>query len=109
MSKKHFYSHIIDIETIHISLDELELDPDDKKELVEIVETTVHHVVLDTVLSELPKEHKKTFLKHLAEEKHEDLWKLVKEHVSDAEDQIHKAVQKVKHELHADIREAKTK
>lgn len=106
MKQKHFYSHIIEIDSLYIALDDIELDPEEKTELHGILETTIHHVVIDTVLSELSEEHKKTALSHIAEQKHDDLWTLLKDQIHNVEEKIKSAVHAMKNQMHKDIEEA---
>lgn len=109
MKQKHFYSHIVEIESIHIALKDLGLEENERTELITLAESSIHHVVLDTVLSELNNDDKKTFLAHIAEEKQEDIWKLLKEKINDVEDKIRTAAKKLIDELHQDIKTARTK
>lgn len=107
--KKHFYHHLIVIDTIHIGLDGLDLSPEEKKELVDLAENNIHHKVLDTVLSELEEHDKKTFLALVLDEDHPKIWKLLKEKMTDAEEKVVKAAQEFIDQLHEDIKEAHTK
>src|SRR3989344_1207145 len=63
--QKHFYTHIVEIDSIYAALDEIELGGQEKQELMLIVASHVHQVVVDTVLSELSEEDKKIFLMYL--------------------------------------------
>ena len=103
--KHHFYSHLVEIDTIVTEMDVLDLNAEEKNELVRIVETTVHHVVLNTVLKELTEEDKKQFLAHLAENKHSELWKMLTEKVPDIHEKIKQSVHSVKKEMTDDIQE----
>jgi hypothetical protein len=105
--KKRFYSHLIDIESINLSLYLLDLNERQKQELMLIVESNIHHVVIDTVMSELSEEDKKKFLSHLAAEKHEEIWSLLEGKIKNIEEKIKQAVQVLKQELHKDIMEVK--
>lgn len=104
---KHFYSHIIEIESIYTILDVMDLDHEEKQELIVIIESTVHHTIIDTVLSELSEKDKKIFLQHLSKENHEDLWKHLKENIEKVEHKINRAVNILLQELHLDVQEAK--
>ena len=104
--KKHFYTHLIEIDTIYTELESLPIHKHEKDELVEIVHSTIHHVVIDTVLTELPEEDRKTFLTHIHAEDHDSIWKLLKK-VDQSEDKIKKAIEKLKKEFHHDIDEIK--
>lgn len=105
--KKHFYTHLIEIKTIHISLDEMELEVHEKNELVEIMESTIHHVVVDTVLTELSPEDKKEFFSHLGKDDHDKMWEFLNTKIKEPHQKIKKAVSAIAKELHTDIHEAK--
>ena len=63
MSKHHhFYHHIVIIDSVHVGLDSLELEPHEKEELVMLAENNLHHAILDAILSELEEGDKKVFL-----------------------------------------------
>ncbi len=104
---KYFYSHLIDIESIYLSLYILDLNEKEKQKLMLIVESSIHHVVIDTVLSELSEEDKKNFLAHLASDKHDEIWKLLQKKTKNIEEKIKQAVYELKRELHKDIRDLK--
>jgi hypothetical protein len=107
--KHHFYSHLVEIDTVVTELEVLDLNAEEKHELVKIMETTIHHVVLNTVLSELSEEDKKQFLDHLAGNNHSELWKLLTEKVPEVHEKIKKSVHKVKKEMSEDIMETHKK
>ncbi len=103
--KKHFYTHLIEIDTIYTELESLPIHKHEKKELVEIVHSTIHHVVIDTVMTDLSEEDKKTFLSHVHVEDHESVWKLLKKRSQESEKKIIKAVQTLQNELLQDIKD----
>ena len=107
--QKHFYTHFIEIDSITSALDEMDLDPQEKQELILIVESHIHQVVVDTVLSELPEEDKKMFLMYLAHNRHDEIWEHLKKNIENAEGKIRKAVDDLKKDLHTDIKETKEK
>lgn len=107
--KPHFYSHIVEIDSIHSSLDDLGLEVHEKHELIIIVESSVHHVVMDTILSELEDHDKKQFLGHVVSKEHEKVWDLISNKIEDVENKIKKAVDHLKNKLHDDIKETKQK
>ncbi len=100
----HFYSHIIKTDIIHEALDGVEIEGHERIELLQIAESGVHHVVIDTILSELSEEDKKKFLEHLSQEDHENIWGLLKEKVEGAEDKISKAAHSFLEKLHHDVK-----
>lgn len=105
--KRQFYHQLIELETIHVSLGELDLSPEEKEELLGLVDDHIHHTVLDTMLSELTEDDKKLFLSYVTQERHDDTWKLLKEKVANSEKKIVKAVKSLKRELHEDINKAR--
>lgn len=107
--KKHFYSHIIHIESVFITLDLMDMKSHEREELMMLVESSVHHMVLDTVLSKLSDADKKEFLSHLAADRHDDIWVLLKSKTKNIETHILKAVEKLKKDLHKDIVRVKRK
>lgn len=106
---KYFYSHIVDMTSISIEIANMDMTPEERKHLIALAESNVHHAVLDTVLSELPEEDKKEFLKHVTEEEHDKVWEILKEKAENIEDKIKKTAQDLLAEFHKDIEEAKTK
>lgn len=107
--KKHFYSHIIEVETIYTLLDVVDLEKHEKQELILIIDATIHHTVLDTVLSELSEKDKKIFLSHMTKENHEELWNHLKANISQVEHKINHAVNNLMKDLHTDVEESKKK
>lgn len=107
--KKHFYHHIVETSSISLALGDLEMTPEERVHLVSLAEANLHHMILDSVLSELSGEDKKKFLHLVAQNKHDEVWKLLKEKATDIEEKIRKAAAAVTKELHRDIEEAKQK
>ena len=68
MKGKHFYSHLVEINEIYLSLSGMDLSEDERGHLLSLAETNIHATVINTVLSELSEEDKKIFLKNLVAE-----------------------------------------
>jgi|SRR3989338_9887899 len=107
--QKHFYTHIVEIDSLYSALDEMDLNSQEKHELILIVESHIHQVVVDTVLSELSEEDKKMFLMYLAHNRHDEVWEHLKKNIENVEGKIRKAVDDLKKDLHTDIKESKVK
>lgn len=105
--KKQFYSHIIEIESIYIHLDLVPLSEKQRNELMMIVDSTIHHTIMDITLSHLSPSDKKEFLSHMEGNNHEKTWQFITGKINRFEHKLHKAVQKIKNEIHADIERAK--
>lgn len=102
---KHFYAHIIDLDDLHREFQILDLTDDEKNHLIVVIESSLHHVVIDVLLTELPEEHKENFLHHLAKNDHDSIWKVLKEAIQEPEERIRYALDKLKKELIKDIRD----
>lgn len=109
MRKKYFYTHIIDTSALSLELGSMELDSKERAHLISLIDSNIHHAVLDLVLSELKPVDKKTFLVHLTSEDHDKVWKFLNEKVVNIEDKIKKTAEDLKNELHRDIKEVKAK
>lgn len=59
---KYLFEEIIQIKTVHLKLNEMDLTDQEKEELLEIMKSTIHHKVIDLILSELTDEEKEIFL-----------------------------------------------
>lgn len=107
--KKHFYSHIIEIESVYTRLTLLDLTEEERGELERLVESSVHHTVLDTILSKLSEADKRQFLTHIKTDRHEKIWEFLQEKMKGAEGKIRGAVDSLKNKMHHDIEKAKKK
>lgn len=107
MAKKHFYSHLVETDSLVVLINELDATEDEKAHLVALVDSQLHHTVLDAVLSELSEEDKKIFLKHLLEEDHDKVWRHLNDKVDTIEEKIKKAADDLKKDLHEDIKDTK--
>lgn len=105
----HFYSHLVEIETVVTELDVLELSSEERNELIKIIEMTIHHVVLNTVLAALEEADKREFLSRLAGNDHVEIWKILTAKVPDVHEKIRKSAHTVKKEMSDDIKETHKK
>jgi len=105
--KKYFYTHIIDTSTLSLELGNMDLTSQERMHLISLVDSNIHHEILDLILSELNPADKKTFLAHLASEDHDKVWKFLNEKVDHIEDKIKKTAEDLKKEFHKDIKEVR--
>lgn len=101
---KHFYSHIVDLDDLHRELDVLEISEHERVHLHGIIESSLHHVVMDAVLSELHDGLKETFLIHVSYDNHDAAWKLLQQSLGDPEETIRIAIDTLKEDLKEDIK-----
>ncbi len=107
MVKKHFYSHLIETDSLVILINQLDISDDEKAHLISLVDSQLHHTVLDAILSELSETDKRIFLKHLLKEDHESVCTHLNMKVGTIEEKIKKAAEDLKKELHEDIQSVK--
>lgn len=107
---KYFYSHLIEIESIVVKLDELKLSDTQKVHLTSLLDSTIHQVVLDIILSKLSDEDKKIFVeKMMGDPTDHKLMDFLSTKVENIEEEISQAVENLKEELHQDLQEASQK
>lgn len=104
---KQWYSHLIEIESIIVELDQMGLSEQEKLHLAKLVDSSLHHTILDVVLSQLSDEDKRKFINHINENDHDKIWEFLNEKAEDIEIKIKKAVDDLKKELHKDLKDAK--
>jgi len=103
-----FYSKYIEVESLVIALNELDLSEEEKMHLSALVDSTIHHTILDVILSKLNPDDKKIFLERFNNDpENEELMDFLKDKVEDIDDEIKKAAKQLKEELHEDMKEAK--
>lgn len=107
MSKKHFYSHLIETSELEIELDSLGLSTDEKEELLAHVHGSIHYKVLDTVLSDLSENDKKIFVEHVNSENHEKVWEHLLRNVTGAQEKIKEISKLVVREFRVEIAKLK--
>ncbi len=105
--KKFFYHNIIEIDTLFVELEDLELTAEEKKHLAGLIDANLHHSLLEVILSELSEDDKKLFMHHLSRDEDNKIWDLLNNRIDKIEEKIKNAAEDVKKELHEDIREAK--
>lgn len=104
---RYWYSHLVEVESISIELEQLNLSKQEKLHLAELVDSSLHQTILNAVLSHLSKEDKIKFISHLQTNSHDQIWQFLNEKVDDIEIKIKKAADDLKKELTKDLKEAK--
>lgn len=105
--KKYFFSHLVEIESLSMELDKLDLTDEQKLHLADLIDSSLHHIILDTILSQLSEEDKRLFLKHVHEDDHDKIWQFLNDKVENIEEKIKKAAEGLVKEMHEDIKKAK--
>jgi len=105
---KHFYSHFIETSIISLELGEMKLTQEERIHLTGLAESQLHHVIIDTILSELSEEDKRIFLHHLSFDNHDKIWEFINKRIDNIEDKIKKSAEDLKKKLHKEIKEARS-
>ncbi len=87
----------------------MDLTPKERIHLISLINSNIHHEVLDLILSELNDRDKKTFLMHVVSEDHDKIWEFLEGKVENIEEKIKKTAEDLKKELHKDIEEVRIK
>lgn len=103
----YFYSHIISIDSILIELHEMDLNSSQKAELASLIDSIIHHQVLDHVLSRLVDEDKKIFMqRYYQDPQDKELMEFIGNKVDNIESEIIEKVEELKSQFQQDIKEA---
>ena len=105
------FNHLILIEEIITEIDMHDLSREERDELVDIVQKTLHHHTLTTVLDHLPKDKHQQFLtKYKHDPDNIKLLAWLKSEIKiDIEQEIKVQAAKIKKEILDEIKKAKTK
>lgn len=106
---KIFYDHLIVFEELIAELNSL--DNESKQEIIGLMDETLHHHILDTILTHLPKEHHGEFLERFHKAPHDpELLLFLKQYaVVDIEEKIKEKAKKVKRGLLSELKKSKHK
>ncbi len=105
-----FYLKLIETNILIEELNAMDLKPEEKAHLTSLIDSSLHHVIIDEVLSNLSEEDKKAFLKLLATEKnHDKVLDFLNSKVEGIEKKIKTVADNLVAELHEDITSAKNK
>jgi len=103
----HFYSHIIEIQSITEHLEDMDLADEEKLHLGQLVDANIHNTILYAILDELSEKDKEVFMQKLSTGDHQEIWGFLNDRIDRVEEKIQKAADDLKNELHEDIKDAK--
>lgn len=100
-----FYDHLlVELDDVYAEVERLKITSDEKKKLVKIIDSTSHHTVLDVIFEKLHQHHHRAFLKIFhSKPHHPENIKFLRTHIADIDDQIIRAVKKLKSTLLAEF------
>ncbi len=107
---KIFYDHLVVLEDIIVELDKYEIEAVEREELIQLADETLHHRILDVILTKLPKEKHQEFLIKFHQAPHDrGLLEYLKSEIADIEKLISEEAAKTKKELLAEIKHSEKK
>lgn len=109
MKHKHFYSHLVEISDITLELADMDLTQEERVHLLSLIDANIHSAVINTVLSELSEDEKKTFLQNLVMDDHILIWTHLSRNIKDVDEKIRFTIKSLKAELIKDLREVVNK
>lgn len=104
---KNIFTKYISIESILVEIDSLNLSVDQRHHLVNLIDSSLHHAIMDAILSNLTSLDKKIFLHHLQYDKDEEVMDFLNKRIDNIEEKIKVASDELVGQLHKDVREAK--
>lgn len=104
----YFYTHIVGIEEILVDLDQMDLSEKEKKHLASLIDSSLHHTIIDAILDELPEKEREEFLKYHPRLDHEEIWKFLGTRAKSIEEKIKVVSDELKVKIKQDIKEAKS-
>lgn len=102
--KRYFYHHLVDVQSIIVELDSMDLSEHERTHLAALIDLTLHHTLLEAILSELSPEDQLIFLEHLRNDDHDKVWQHLNEKIDNIEEKIKQTADALKQELHSDIK-----
>lgn len=105
--KKYFYSEIIEVDSLLVALDDLNISEKEKEHLLSLAHENIHYIILDTIMDKLSEADKKTFLSHVHTQDHAQTILFLKEKINDIEEILKLISKDAITKLHNDIEELK--
>ncbi len=103
-----FYSKFIIIESVIAELDTLDLSKSEKNHLSVLLDSALHHSILDQILSHLGKDDKRVFLQLLLHQgKDEEILDFLSKRIENIDDKIKQAADDLVKQMHKEVKEAK--
>lgn len=106
---KTFLDHLIILEEITSELDAYDLPPDEREEILGLINHTTHQHILNVILNHLPQEHHENFLtKFQSSPADPELLAFLKKEIkADIESEIRIQAKKIKTEILSEIKKSR--
>ncbi|MFH1749996.1 MAG: hypothetical protein ABH837_03870 [bacterium] len=105
MRRKTFFSHLLDTDQLIMMVERLLEIEEEKLEILDMIDSTLHHRVIDKVLDELDDRHHELFMTEYSRDPgNEELLYFLKKHIPDIEDKIQLESKATQSSLFEDIK-----
>ena len=106
-----FYDHLVNRHELTAEIDNYELEAEDRQELLDLIDETLHHHILNVILNHLPKDHHVEFMILLKTAPHDpQILEFIKPKITiDIESEIIIQAAKVKKEIVTEITKSRLK
>lgn len=105
-----FYDHLVLIQDVILELDVHDLDLEEREELLDLIDQTIHHSMLDLILTHLPSDRHSEFITKFQTAPYDlALLDYLKVYVPDIDVKITTHAQKIKNDLRSEIHKARRK
>ena len=89
-------------------MDSLDLSEEEREHLSNLIDSSLHHVILDQILSNLSDEDKKVFLKKFSDNPNDDkLLEFLNQKVENIEDKIKNVSDELVTKMHSDVKQSR--
>ncbi len=105
MRRKTFFSHLLDTDQLIMMVERLLEIEKEKMEILDMIDSTIHHRIMDRILYELDDKHHELFMTEFSRDPgNEDLLSFLKKQIPDIEDRIQSESKDAQDSLFEDIR-----
>lgn len=106
---KYFYTHLVEIESLVVELDDLGLSAKEKKELAALVDSMIHSSIMEMIFLELNEHDKEKFIEYLKNDEKDEIWEFLNKRIDKIKDKIKTVADELKEDLKKDIKQSKRK
>jgi len=108
MRKKVFFSHLIEVDPLIMLVEEILQAEKEKLEILDMIDSTLHHRIVDRILQELDEQHHEIFMHEYSQNpSNEEILVFLKKQIPDIEKVICNEAQLTQASLFEDIKKLK--
>jgi hypothetical protein len=102
-----FYDNLINLHELNLEFDRLEVPFENRRELIDLADSTIHHEIFDLIMIELPKTHHAIFLKYFSDDPSSlEILGWLRGHIPDVEEKIRIRGSQIKEDFKNEMRKS---